>query len=86
MSPSTGAAGWEAALDALEARLARQETAAVHGRLEGCFEAVELPSVVPGPADRVRARLALARIESLEREIGRVLARTPSPARSSPYN
>ena len=83
MRPGTGS--WEAALDALEARLALQE-AAVAGNATDCsFAAVELPTAPLGEGDRVRAQLALGRIRLLEAELRRRHDDLQTPQRSSPY-
>jgi hypothetical protein len=83
MRPENGS--WEAALDALEARLALQE-AAVTGNATDCsFTAVTLPTVPLGECDRVRAQLVLGRIRVLESELRRRHDELQAPQRSSPY-
>jgi hypothetical protein len=83
MSP--GAGTWEAALDALEARLALQEAAVAANGSEGSFTAVTLPSAPLGEQDRVRAQLVLGRIRVLEAELRRRHDEMQAPQRSSPY-
>jgi hypothetical protein len=77
---------WTAALDALEARVSQQENALVAGVAEGGFEAVLLPSTPPSEGDRVRAMLALQRVQSLEAQLRRLHERAPQPLRASPYS
>ena len=77
--------GWEATLDALEARLARQEAALAQGVHDSSFEALALPSAPLSERDRVRAHLAMERIRQLEEEMRAVHDKLPSPVRRSPY-
>ncbi|MCC6436876.1 MAG: hypothetical protein IT196_17720 [Acidimicrobiales bacterium] len=78
--------GWEASLDALEARLARQEAALAQGVLDGGFEAVALPSASLSERDRVRAQLALERVRRLEAELRQRQHAMAAPGRQSPYS
>lgn len=75
---------WEAALDALEARLASQEAALSHGVGTAAFSAVLLPSTPMTERDRVRAHVALRRVRALEAETRRLLASRPQQ-HHSPY-
>lgn len=75
---------WEAALDALEARLAREEAALTHGAGSSAFGAVVLPSAPMSERDRARAHVALERVRLLEADVRRLLATRPRHA-SSPY-
>ncbi len=81
--------GWDAALDALEARLARQEAALASRTMEGTFQALALPTVTMNEPQRVRAQVALQRIQRLEAHM-RVQRderdRRPAPTRVSPYS
>ena len=76
---------WEATLDLLEARLARQEAALAQGGNDGGFEAVSLPSYPLSERDRVRAHLALERVRTLEAELRRRHEAMNTPVRTSPY-
>lgn len=76
---------WEASLDALEARLARQEAALSQGMLDGGFDAVALPSTSLSERDRVRAQLALDRVRRLEAELRQRQHAMTTPGRQSPY-
>ena len=78
--------GWEASLDALEARLARQEAALAQGVLDGGFEAVALPNASLSERDRVRAQLALERVRRLEAELRQRQHAMAAPGRQSPYS
>ncbi|MEZ5266820.1 MAG: hypothetical protein AB7W59_29850 [Acidimicrobiia bacterium] len=77
---------WEASLDALEARLARQEAALAQGGIDGGFEALALPSAPLSERDRVRAHLALDRVRKLETELRRRHDALATPVRTSPYS
>lgn len=77
---------WEATLDALEARLARQEAALAQGVVDGSFVALELPQTPLAEEDRVRAQLVLRRIGTLENQMRQLHDRLPSPVRQSPYS
>jgi hypothetical protein len=75
---------WEAALDALEARLLSYESALSQGAAAGPFAVVPLPEA-PMPDDaRVRAHVALSRVRALEAQTRRLLA--TRPAKHSPYS
>ena len=83
MRPGTGS--WEAALDALEARLALQEAALAGNGPDGLFTAVALPAAPLDDRDRVRAQLVLGRIRALEAELRRRHDDLQAPRRTSPY-
>ncbi len=80
---------WDDALDALEARLAREEVAVAGQSVDGTFQALPLPAVPMSDDQRVRAQVALQRIARLEASM-RVLRddrdRRPAPTRVSPYS
>lgn len=76
---------WEAALDALEARLASQEAALTQGAGSAAFTAVMMPSSPMTERDRVRAHVALRRVRALELETRKLLASRPVQ-HSSPYS
>jgi hypothetical protein len=76
---------WEAALDALEARLVTHEAAMSQGVTAGPFVVVELPTAPLPDGERVRAYVALSRIRALEAQTRRMLATRPA-TRHSPYS
>jgi len=77
--------GWGAALDVLEARLARQEAALANNTVDGSFQALALPSVPPNEGERMRAELALQRVLRLEERMRALHERAVAPRRQSPY-
>jgi hypothetical protein len=76
---------WEAALDALEARLALQEAALAANRVDASFEALPLPVTPPGPGDPIRAELALRRVHRLAEQLRTLQDQRTAPVRTSPY-
>jgi hypothetical protein len=76
---------WQAALDALEARLVTHEAALEGGMTPGPFLVVELPSAPLPDLERVRAHVALSRIRALEAQTRRMLAVRPH-IKQSPYS
>jgi len=79
---------WVAALDALEARLLREEQSLAAGTPDLSFVALELPDAPLDPAQRVRAQLAIARVQAIAEQYRTVLrSLAPSTNRSSsPYH
>jgi|SoiMethySBSTD1v2_1073268.scaffolds.fasta_scaffold469481_3 hypothetical protein len=75
---------WEAALDALEARLVSHEAALGQGVAAGPFAVVPLPTTPLPDRERVRAHVALSRVRALEAQTRRMLA--TRPVKHSPYS